>query len=119
MKKTTQKSKDWSNNFISFSPTKVDKEEAMKLLSSFQETVEFLATYTEDQQKIKIDWDDRNSCYRADLMTVTEDWKDAVHLTARHTDIVKALCLLHVALRDHYPAWPITPMAADKVDTDW
>lgn len=93
-------------NFVSFRPTKEDKEAIRADQTPLDVLLGELATWVEDGHKLTLGFRPENSAFYLSLREGGAEYSDAVSLSVWHTDLLTCFYAMKHALRGRYSDFP-------------
>lgn len=118
-KKRSSAGSSRSSAFITFHPTKEQKEVLKELPWGPLEALDNLAFWLERGHKFTLIQKPDNGSFCAMLRENTKNWQEALTLTCWHAQPERALVGLVWALENLYPEFPDVKERIVPVDDDW
>lgn len=118
-KPKTNGNKTYVKRFISFHPTKEEKEYIRAMEESLEDCLVGLRPWLEDGHKLTIGWSGKNDACFASIRESTDNWRDARAVSAWHADPDVALRSLCYAITSRFPAFPEIEFGQADYELDW
>lgn len=107
------------HNFVSFHPTKEQREQIKEQSYELEGILDFLSTWLNDGFKLTIQYNEAQEAYCVMLRDGKSEWQSARVLSCWHVDWARALQTLVFALETVYTHFPDIPEGAKKEELDW
>lgn len=118
-KGSTKKSTSSGGNFLTFNPTKEQREAIRNSELSLAENIDYIAMWLTEGHKISWSYAKEQQCYAVFLRQGDADWREALVISCWHADYEIAIRMLAYALNNVYTSFPIVTDRHDFRDVDW
>lgn len=105
--------------YVSFHPDKGEKEALSSDPTSLEDVLYELMAWCEKGHQLTLKWVEQRETFQAALRQGAVDWKEALTVSAHHSDPEKALRALRYALRSKWPEFPLVGAAQTEMSDDW
>lgn len=115
--KSGQKAK--AKLFVSFHPTKEEKEYLRSLDTSLEDDLESLKFFMAEGHKITVGYSKNTGAVYATLREGTDDWEQARSVSAWHSEAGMALRALIYGVLHYHPKFPNLATSQAEFDLEW
>lgn len=115
----SRKSTGSLSNFVSFNPTKEQREAIKSSSLSLTENLDYLSTWLQEGHKLSINYNREQEAYGIFLRDGNADWREAVVLSCWHVDWERAISMLCFALNNVHTDFPHINRTRESADLEW
>lgn len=108
-----------TGTYLSFNPTKEEKEILKEMKVDYVEFLDFISTYLQDGYRLTWKFMPAQEAYVWSLSEANSDWRTNRVLTCWHVDFEKALKMLYFALNNRFKGWPDLMPPGAVNDLEW
>ena len=105
-KKNNPPNKGSQGGLFAFHPNTIQREDLAKWTADIEKSIDFLATWLEDNCLISVGFKPENASYFVILKERSTDWKTAKSVSVWHSDLGRAFLGLEYYLREVNPEFP-------------
>lgn len=118
-KKTLRGSNGTTNNFLSFNPTKEQKQAIRNSGLTLADNLDYLSTWLMAGNKISWQYSKEQEAWAVFFRQGDVDWREALVLSCWHVDYEIAIGMLAYALNNVFSSWPVVADHQKLNDVDW
>lgn len=118
-KSSSKKKARYAGNFLSFQPTKAEKEILRSQPMTWEEIQDILLTWLQNGFVLSWKWETERDVYLCTLRSPADNWEDASYLTARHRDLTRSLMTLCYGLSTKFQNFSDWTLSNTDEDLNW
>lgn len=108
-----------TGNFISFNPTKDQKQAIRQSGLTLADNLDYLSTWLTLGHKLSWIYNREQEAWAVFIRDGSADWREALVLSCWHVDYELAIAMMAYALNNVYTSFPAVEIGKSQRDIDW